>query len=497
MNTDSERQGVMRALAIGGAISIVGVAASTVFGWLRIKGLAVTLGPSGFGVYGQIWVFVLYTGSFAAAGIGVGMTKFVASERERRDTVALSALASTALTLPLLAGGLLGLLTLGVSAALAPLLTGSDQVSLVWLAALSIPLVGIQMTFQPLLQGFEDAKGQAAIFAAYGASFALLSIGGALLLGVWGAVAALLCGNLVLASLYLYRGRELLTMAGGALRIARRRARKFARPLLAIGSGALLGLIVFSISDLAVRIAVLHYDGKEALGFWVALMTLSVQFLGAISSAVVFFTAPMTARAAAREDTEAVRTVVDDSLRLSTLAVAPLIGLVLTFRDPIVSVLFSDEFDGMAAYLPAQMTGDLLRAFAWPLGLCLVPLGFIRVWVLSGVGASGLYGLAGVYLTHRLGLEGAVASYVLLWATLLVVVATWLVAKRVWWPTRQSALGVLVSALMLAIVTVAQGAIGLVILIAGTALLVFASTTRSERSAFFDRIFRRPLKLRR
>src|SRR5688500_6644860 len=126
-------------LATAGAIGVLGAAGTALFGWLRAKGLAVTLGPSGVGLYGQLWSLVLYTGQIASLGIGVGATALIAAEYERGDREGLSLASSLSLMLPVVVGAVMLILILATSPFLAPLLLDSSDVFLLSLAALSVP----------------------------------------------------------------------------------------------------------------------------------------------------------------------------------------------------------------------------------------------------------------------------------------------------------------------------------------------------------------------
>src|SRR5918992_2244763 len=200
----------MRRLATAGFVTVLGSAALGITGWLRTKGLAVTLGPAGLGAYGQAWALAQYAGAVAGLGIGLGATKMIAERRQRGDDAALLRVSSLTWRIPLLGGLTLLVVALVLTAPISHLLFGRAEYWLVALAALSIPFVALQTPKQHVLQGFEDARGPAVVGAAYGAIFAVAAVGGAIVADVPGAVVGLLVGNIALAGLYVLRERQLV-----------------------------------------------------------------------------------------------------------------------------------------------------------------------------------------------------------------------------------------------------------------------------------------------
>jgi O-antigen/teichoic acid export membrane protein len=188
-------------LARAGLIGILGGGGVALLGWLRVKGLALTLGPAGVGLYGQVWAFVLYAASFASLGIGVGTTALVALHREREEPVELASVTRNSLLLPGLASIAVALLTAAGAVLLAPLVLGQHRPWLIVLAALSIPLAAMQLPLQHVLQGFEDVGGQNVIYLIYGAVFTAAVVSGAHVGHLYGAVVGLAIGNLALTGL--------------------------------------------------------------------------------------------------------------------------------------------------------------------------------------------------------------------------------------------------------------------------------------------------------
>ena len=475
-------------LATAGAIGILGAAGTALFGWLRAKGLALTLGPSGVGIYGQLWSLVLYAGQVASLGIGVGATALIAAEYERGDRRALSLSSSLSLMVPAVAGVVMLVLILVASPFLAPLLLDSSEVLLLSLAALSVPFVAVQIPLQHVLQGLEDVVGQTVVYLVYGTGFTVLAVTGALVADVEGAALGLMLGNVLLAGLYYARSRRLLERAGTSLRTGLAELRvamrsKTARVLFRVGAGSLAVAVAFGLADLAVRTVLLQTEGDEVAGYWYALLLISVQFIGILAAALSWLTAPLAARLAERNDQEGVRRVLDDSLRLVCVTVLPVLALICALRDPVVEALFSSEFSPVADHLPAQFAGDAMRSIAWTLGIVLIPLGYVSAWVVVGVGSSIVFGVVGGLFAAQSGLDGAVAAWVVMWGAALIGTVAVVARAGAWRPTARSMLGIAIGAAGIGAATVAPGAPGALLTVVAFAASVLLVTTVDERRA--------------
>jgi polysaccharide transporter, PST family len=424
-----------------------------------------------------VWAFVIYAAGFASLGMGVGATAYIASHRARDERVEIASVARASIALPALTGVALTILTLSLATILAPLVLDTDEPWLIVLAALSIPFATIQLPLQHVLQGFEDVGGQNVVYVVYSAVFTVAAVAGAYVGGVYGASVGLAIGNAVLAALYLLRTRRLLERARAPLRLARR-GTGTPRALLRIGAASLAITVAYGASDLAVRTTLIHTHGSRAAGYWFALLTISIQFIGALAGAMSYFTAPLAARSR-RDETQR---LLDDSLRLAMVVIMPILILLVATRNQIVGILFSTEFDPISKWLPAQLSAEAIRTVGWVLGVALVPLGLTRMWLLTAVGASVVFAGTGSLFAAEWGVGGAAAAWLITWTLSTSAVVVVLANRRFWRPTVRVLGGLLLTALALAVTIVYPGPIGVLLSLVATAML-FATLVRPTERA--------------
>lgn len=413
--------------------------------------------------------------------MGVGATALVAYHRERGGRVNLASVTRESLVLPGLASSLVALLVMAGAWLLAPLVLAQSRPWLIVLAAISIPFAALQLPLQHVLQGFEDVVGQNVIYVAYGAIFSAAAVAGAYFGHVYGAVAGLAIGNIALAVMYLLRTRSLLDRAQAPLRSARRGAGSLGT-LLRVGAASLAITLVYGVADLGIRTTLLHTHGSRVAGYWFALLTISLQFIGMLAGAVSYFTAPLAARTLGSGDPNETRRLLDNSLRLVIVVVMPTLALLIATRQMIIGLLFSHAFDPISRTMPIQLAGDAARTVGWALGVALVPLGLTRAWLGIGIGTSVVFGVLGSFFAERWGLTGAAAAWAITWGLAAIATAILLLRAGYWRPSPEASGGIVVTAAALGLATYLPGMGGVAVVVIASGLLIFVLARPTERT---------------
>ena len=174
--------------------------------------------------------------------------------------------------------------------------------------------------------------------------------------------------------------------------------------------------------------------GRNQAGIFQALQLVSVQLLGVIVASIVFLSFTAISEAHAKDSPETVRRSVDDTLRLALLLVLPILVAFALFRDDLVRLLLSSEFDQAADLLPVQLAGDSLRTVAFALGAAMVPVGLTRAWVGVTTVTVAVYLVAAALLVSSDGLDGAVDAYVIGWGVAALLTVAVLLRRGVFTP---------------------------------------------------------------
>ncbi len=477
----------MRRVASTGFVTLVGSAALGITGWLRTKGLAVTLGPAGLGAYGQAWAFAQYSGAVGGLGVGLAATKVVAERRHHDDGDGILRVSFLTSRIPLIGGVVLLVLGLMLVVPISHLLLGRADYWPVALAALSIPWIAVQAPKQHVLQGLEDAGGQAVVGGVYGVVFAVSAVGGAIVAGVSGAVFGLLIGNVAFAALYIVRERQLLRpyrnrrFDSAKVRMSLRSPET--RELLRLGLASTAIMATVAVTDIFVRSIILERFGEAEAGQWYALLLLSSQFIGVIAGSLSYITGPLIARIKETGDFVQTSRVLNDSLRLTFAVMFPLLVVIALARDPLVDALFSPSFDPIVPALPIMLAADSIRLVAWTLGVALIPLGLGRAWL--AISLASLVGYAGLaYVTvDQLGATAGAIGWVAQWTISAAATVAVLVARRAWRPSARSTFSFLLGAGALAIASLVPTAWATAPAAILCIAMIWVATTTTERAA--------------
>jgi PST family polysaccharide transporter len=390
---------ILKSSALIGASSAIDI----LFRIVRVKAIALWLGPSGVGLFG------LFTSiadlSFSLAGLGFE------SSGVRQIALAVGTgdgdrIARTVRILRWSCAllGLVGAALLVVFAAPVSRLTfGTDA------HAGLVALLALAVSFRLV------TAGQAAVLRG------MRRIADLARMDIWG---ALLGTALTLPLIYFLRDEGIVPsiVAAAAVTIATSwwYSRKIrvgdprttasetgleVRALLRLGFAfALSGLMTMGVAY-AVRVLVLRELGVEAAGHYQAAWTIGSLYVGFILQAMgTDFYPRLTAAADAHDECNR---LVNEQAQVSLLLAGPGLLATLSFAPLVIALFYSREFQEAEGALRWICLGMSLRVVTWPLGFIVVAKGMQRAFIAIDVACSlAQLGLAWL-LVPLLGVDGA------------------------------------------------------------------------------------------
>lgn len=388
--------------------SIVGGAtvASIVIGMVRMKALALLLGPAGVGLFGVLNAIFTTGNSVAGLGLATSGVRQIAADLQDRVRVERTRVALWTLSVPLgLAAVALVFAFRGVIArASAGDGAQADAVGWVGLAiGLSI-VVGIQ---QAELQAFQRTADLARVRVIGAAISAAMGIGAVLLWGARGIVAALIAvpvSNWLVAA---WLNRDLPRFSVRPLR--GRGLRSEWRLLLGLGVALTIAGSVGGLAQIGMRAVVARDLGLNAAGLFQAAWSISATNLNIVIAAMAVDYYPRLC--AVSEDAHAVDALVNQQLRVALVIGGPLL-LAMAVAGPLaLDVLYSGRFAGALGMLRLQLVGDVLKLASFALGFALLARGrAVRYVIAEAVFTVVALPLA-TLATPRLGLEASGWAY--------------------------------------------------------------------------------------
>ena len=416
---DSYRE-ILHSTALIGASTLV----SMVFSLIRMKGLALLLGPVGVGLLSLFNAIADVVVAVAGLGVNQSGVRQIAQAMGDGDhgriAGTMAVLARTSLVLGL-AGGL-GLAVLAIPASV--LTFGSTQYS-VAVAALGV------LVLLRILTGGQTALLQGA-----------RRVGDLAYLNIIAALAALV---ITLPLVYLWRETAvvpaLILVALATWLVARWFVGKVAvnhpaapatvvrqdvEALLRLGMAFMVSGVLTMGAAYAVRILVLHETGVDAAGLYQSAWAVSGLYAGVVLQAMGTDFYPRLTAAVA--DNALINRLVNEQTEVSLLLAGPGVLATMALAHLALLSFYSQEFVAAAELLRWLSLGMMLRVVSWPMGFIIVAKGWQKAFIAIEIGATALHvGLAALLLSY-FGISATGMAFTGLYACHGVVV--YLIARR-------------------------------------------------------------------
>lgn len=404
------------------AASIINV----MIGLVRIKVVALVLGPAGVGLLGLLNNLVATASNLSALGMGSSGTRQVAEAVGRNDTDAL-ALARLALRWGLLLAACAGAVTFWLLRdliAVKVLGTPDSAGRIAWLAlAVGLTVAGVAQG--TLLNGMRRIGELARLTICAAAVSTVTGIASIILWKQNGLIVYLLVAPLTTLLLGHYYVARLPHAEVKRYKVAEI-AREY-RKMVSLGMAFMLAGLVATLSQLAVRSILQRRLGLDALGLFEAAWVISMTYVGFVLSAMGTDYFPRLSEVV--QDHPAVRKLVNEQTEVALLIAGPIFLAMLGLAPWVLQLLYSSSFTGAAETLRWQIMGDMLKVVSWPLGFVLLARGDGRTFLLCECIAYSVFILLTLIGVTKLGILAVGVAVLGMYATYLPLVY-WLARRR-------------------------------------------------------------------
>lgn len=393
-----------------GLLNAIAVSVRMLSALVLNKVLAISVGPSGFALIGQLQNAVNILNTFATAATAQGITKYTAEYHD--DPGQLHTLWQTAGTVVVTTALITAAVTMATSFWLADyFLHDRAQYFIFIILGAGLILLSINAFLIAILTGLKDVRSYV-ISNIVGSVMGLAFIIG--LTSVWGIRGALaaLAFNQSLAvgvTLILCRGRSWFKLRLLYGRFDRRIFIALSGFVAMAASSALSG----SVAQVAVRSHLIAVFGKIRAGEWEAMMRISSLYLLFFTSTLAVYYLPRVSELRRSFDLSA---EVWRMFRYILPIVA--VGSVTIFllRDFVIGMLFDPSFYGMRELFAWQLVGDTFKALGWVFSYTMIG----RAMAGWYIGSEILFNLAWVAISlatvARFGFVGIGMGYAMAYA---------------------------------------------------------------------------------
>lgn len=365
------------------------------------KVLAVTLGPSGTGIYFLAAAFLTAISTLAGLGVSSALSKLV-SERRDADregevlSAALTGLAAVTATSLLLGGAVLLAQDATAGAFLDDdALSAGDRDFILLVTAAGLTPVVWHATLVGVLRGLRSLRDY--VIAGYvGVALPALAVMAGAAIGGWRwAYAGFVLAEVATSVAFALFALRMARRTGVPLRILPRGTRRpLGRQILRLGALALVAALAVSLGNALLRTQLAAGLGVAALGLFAGAWSISNRLPALIYQTLTSYVAP--AVSAHARDWPKIVDEQNHACRLSLLAATPLLCVVAAAAPLLIPLLFSDEFSPMLDLLRLMLVGELIGIVVWSLNMSLYPTGRAGAALIMEYGFWGLFVTGGL-----------------------------------------------------------------------------------------------------
>lgn len=375
---------ILRSSSIIGGAQVINIAV----GIVKMKVVALLLGPAGVGLIGLYLSLIQTASSIAGMGLSiVGTRQIVAAHAEGGDEAVgrtRRALFWGTMLLALIGAALFWLASDWIARVI--LADESRANDVAWLS-LGVALMVAAGSQGALLTGLRRIGDLARINVGAGVIGATLGVVALWLWGVQGLIGMVLVAPLasfLLGHLYVLR---LGPPAGSTINLPEMSREWWM--MITLGFAFMLSGLVATLGHLAVRTLVQRELGGEALGQFQAAWTIGMTYLGFVLNAMSTDYYPRLT-ATMSDHTTATR-LVNEQTEVALLLCAPVLLAMLGLAPWVIRLLYSAEFGPAVEILRWQLFGDILKVMSWPLGFVLLAAGAGKTYVATEGLGMGIF----------------------------------------------------------------------------------------------------------
>jgi len=410
--SSSYRQ-IFKSTSLVGGAQVINI----LMGIVRMKFLALWLGPAGVGIVGLYTSVTTLAGTVVGVGVSSSGVRQIAEAAGTNDRLLI---ARTAITLQRISWltGLAGFLVVASLAKPVALFTFTEP-GYSWgmaVAALVVFFEQVSAGQRALLQGLRRIKELAICQLAGALAGVIVGLPVIYVGGVSGIPAYLVVVALAaFAGSWWFARRVNLPQVS----VGWRSLWGDSRPMLVLGAAFMLSGILVAATGYFTRWWVGNRLGLESVGLYQATYTLSSIYVGVVLTAMGADFFPRLTGVA--NDHGAVNRMVNEQTEIGILMTLPGVLGTLLFAPWVLKIFYSGDFASAADVIRWQILGVGLRVVSWPLGFVQLALGRSRLFAATELFFSLLHILLTVLCLHWFRLKGVGVAFFLMYACLVVV----------------------------------------------------------------------------
>jgi len=359
-------------------ISVISVI-NTILSIARNKVFAIVLGVAGLGIIGQLTNFNMFISYFISIGIPLGITKYISEWNLDNNEEAMYSLFRSSLIILFAFATLISSVLIIFSNSFSSFLWGSDVYNyLIIYLSLSFPFYVSIITIDAYIRGLKrynvftfiaitNSVVSAIIFISLAYLYEESGVGLAFFLS---SVTSLVI-NLVFCAYYkVFDFSKIFNFKKVNVQIL--------KSVIKLGIASLIIGATNQFALLYIRSEIIKDYGLIYNGYYQSIITMSSSYFAIFSMIFGVHSLPLLSE---KKDTHLFNNELNSNLYLVLLLIIPIITLLFSFKNIIIPLLFSKDFNAASDYFLMFLLGDLFRVLSLVLELGLIAKNKIKKWL--------------------------------------------------------------------------------------------------------------------
>lgn len=381
-------------------------------GVVIVKILATTIGPNGVALMGQFTNFKDLAANIASGSFGQGVTKYIADQEVENKKVL-----ATSNIFTLFFSVTISIIVVSFSNSLSNLLFGTNEYYYVLIIfACTLPFFAFNNLLLATINGFRNYK----ILFKVKITNSLIALLVSGLLAWYFLIQGALIAQAINTSVIFFVSILIIYKVRGNYFSFdfTKYDKKVLKSLLAFTLMAITSTLLKPLVQIFLRSYIIANSSVYIAGIWEGVQRLSSYYTQIITMGLGVYYLP---RLSSLKKNEELRKELLFGMKIILPATVLLALFILAFKDWIILLLFSEEFNMMSDLLPAQLIGDFLMIFSFMIGYLLLAKAMTKEFIIIQVSLQILRIAAGIILFNELGVIGLIYANIIVYGTNLII----------------------------------------------------------------------------
>jgi len=384
-------------------------------GIISVKFVAYIVGPSGVALIGQLQSFISITNSGANMGMGQGTIKYLSENR--KDKIKHQKILSSSFFVTVFCSIIISTVILVFYNTIGNYLFKTNDFDfIIIILALSLSFYAVQQILTQALNGYQEIKKLIAakiVTSIIGLIFTLLLV---YIAGVEGALLALVITQIIGFIVLIYFSlksswfKKEMFFSGYDKETLKR--------LFKYSLMTFVSVILLNVRQIYLRDYVIENLSANAAGHWQAIWKISEIYLTVITFSLSIYYLP---KLSSVNDKQTLKKEIFKGYKLLLPVVFVLSILMYLFRDLIILILFSKEFNPVRDLFLYQLIGDVLKIASWLLSFMMIAKAMTKEFLITEVVSISLFLILSLCFFNNYGVLGLTYAYAINYAIYLIM----------------------------------------------------------------------------